>query len=135
MKTICLDFDGVIHQFTTPWTESCVIPDPPVPGAFEAIVAYMDAGIRVAVLSARSATNAGRDAMAGWFQSRGGGHLLKRETVIDGTRVRSLYFPECKPAAVLYVDDRAWQFTGNNFPTVAQLEQYVPWNKKDATWK
>ena len=35
---ICLDFDGVIHSYTSGWKGAAVIPDPPVPGALEFIV-------------------------------------------------------------------------------------------------
>ena len=35
MKTILLDFDGVIHSYTSGWKGAGVIPDPPVPGAID----------------------------------------------------------------------------------------------------
>ena len=33
--TVAVDFDGVIHSYTTLWFTASVIPDPPVPGAIE----------------------------------------------------------------------------------------------------
>jgi len=34
MKPIlCVDFDGVIHSYTSKWVDEATIPDPPVPGA------------------------------------------------------------------------------------------------------
>lgn len=32
---LCVDFDGVIHLYTTPWTNAFTISDGPVPGALE----------------------------------------------------------------------------------------------------
>jgi len=34
---LCLDFDGVIHSYSSGWKGADVIPDPPVPGAFDFI--------------------------------------------------------------------------------------------------
>ena len=42
--TVCVDFDGVIHQHTTPWTDACDIHDPPVEGAFDYLRELIDAG-------------------------------------------------------------------------------------------
>ena len=36
-QTVALDFDGVVHAYTTPWESHNIIPDAPVPGAKEAI--------------------------------------------------------------------------------------------------
>ena len=34
-RTVLVDFDGVIHSYTSPFTTPDEIKDPPVPGAFE----------------------------------------------------------------------------------------------------
>ena len=63
---LCLDFDGVIHSFSSGWKGADVIPDPPVPGAIEFIcdaLAHFD----VAIYSSRSGQAGGIDAMGEWL--------------------------------------------------------------------
>ena len=38
---ICVDFDGVIHSYTSGWKGIDVIPDDPVPGAIEWLEEYL----------------------------------------------------------------------------------------------
>lgn len=62
-KIVCLDFDGVIHSYTSGWQGPRTISDPPVPGAMEFIVRLQDAGYTVAVFSSRSRYWFGKAAM------------------------------------------------------------------------
>lgn len=64
---ICVDFDGVIHSYTSGWQRASVILDPPVPGAFEWLQSLLDAGFKVAIFSSRSHQEGGIDGMQNWF--------------------------------------------------------------------
>src|SRR6516162_4169866 len=50
---LCLDFDGVIHSYTSGWKGADVIPDPPVPGALLFMYEAQE-HFTVAVFSSRS---------------------------------------------------------------------------------
>jgi hypothetical protein len=96
-RTVCLDFDGVIHSYRSGWCGSDVIPDPPIHGTREA-VARLRKTYRVVIHSSRCHTPEGRDAIAHW--------LAKHGIEVDEVC-------EHKPPAVVYVDDRAIPFRGD----------------------
>lgn len=108
-ETICLDFDGVLHDHTgLPWEGEAVIKGPPVAGAAEAIRVLRD-HCKVVVNSARCHSAAGRKAVAGYLEQ----HNMQVDEVV-----------ERKPAACAYVDDLAIPFQGNWAVAVARaLEQ------------
>lgn len=129
---ICVDFDGVIHSYTSGWKGIDVIPDPPVPGAIEWLEAHLpvpdDIGMSsphdgpiVQIYSSRSKERKGRKAMQRWLIKHG----LNPAYIRDGI----LEFPVMKPAAFLTIDDRAICFDGT-FPTSEQMMSFKPWYKK-----
>ena len=60
--TVCVDFDGVLHSYTTPWINAHTIPDPPVQGAI-AWLATMLEKFDVVIFSTRCKTWRGRRAI------------------------------------------------------------------------
>ena len=52
--TVAVDFDGVIHAYTSGWKGVSNIPDPPVDGSIDALFRLLDAGFKVAIFSSRS---------------------------------------------------------------------------------
>ena len=119
---ICIDFDGVIHSYTSGWKGVDVIPDPPVPGAFVAMTVYLQ-HFRVAVFSSRSKSESGIWAMRNWF--------LKYDWP-DSDRYgypNGLEFPTDKPPALVTIDDRGITFTGS-WPTVDEIKNFRPWYLK-----
>ena len=132
---ICVDFDGVIHSYTSGWLGVDVIPDPPVEGAIQWLRKHLpvpDAlglsepykGPIVMIYSSRSKSWKGRRAMKRWLIEHG----LEREYISDGI----LKFPTKKPAAFLTIDDRAICFDGA-FPSTDVMMGFKPWNKKPKT--
>lgn len=117
--TVCVDFDGVIHSYTTSWAGPTVIPDPPVEGAFKWLAQLVAAGFKVCIFSSRSHRQGGIEAMQDWFQKHN----------IEGWVFQLLHFPLDKPSAVLYVDDRGFCFEGS-FPSVDFINHFKPWNKR-----
>lgn len=130
---ICVDFDGVIHSYTSGWKGADVIPDPPVPGAIEWLIAHLpvpDAlgmaphyeGPEPVIYSARSSQSGGIKAMKAWFVKHGLDEWYIRDDILK--------FPETKPAAFLTIDDRAICFDGR-FPTTEEIMAFQTWQKRD----
>jgi len=123
--TLCVDFDGVLHLYTSGWYGADSVRDGPTPGAMSWL-ARVTKDYNVAVSSSRSQHVAGILAME---------RALKRWLVDElgyeeGWRVfNSLSFPAEKPIAHLYIDDRGYCFQGT-FPTVEEIEAFVPWNRE-----
>lgn len=117
---LCLDFDGVIHSYSSGWKGADVIPDPPVAGAMQFIREALK-HFRVAIFSSRSHQPGGLDAMKDYvaLHSEMGFH-----DPIDG-----LEWPLEKPAAFVTLDDRALTFEGT-WPDIEALKQFKPWNKR-----
>lgn len=131
---ICVDFDGVIHSYSSGWQGETEITDPPVEGAIEWLMDHLPVpdglggsfageykGPEVVIYSSRSKTRAGRKAMQDWLILHG----LPACYIWDNV----LKFPTKKPAAFLTIDDRAICFNGT-FPTSKEMMSFKPWNKK-----
>jgi hypothetical protein len=127
MKPIlCLDFDGVIHSYSSGWKGADVVPDPPVDGAIDFIRRALK-DFRVAIYSSRSGQPNGILAMQTWLMLQ---VLPDCETHEDAKRfVEAIEWPQEKPPALVTIDDRAVTFTGV-WPSLADLLAFKPWNKK-----
>lgn len=117
-RRLCIDFDGVLHSYTTPWAASTLIPDPPVPGAIEFLRAALER-FDISVFSVRNEDVGGPEAMEAWLTLHG----------LTADEANRLEFPTHKPKAHIYLDDRGWQFNGT-FPTLDEIEVFLPWNRR-----
>lgn len=124
---LCLDFDGVIHEYRSPWQGVDVVADGPVPGA----IAFIDAArqrFSIAIYSARSSSEEGRAAMREAIRTWAVeelGYLGADILVAD------LQWPTGKPSAFLTIDDRAIQFNGDwSTHNIDDLLNFKPWNKR-----
>ncbi len=122
---LCLDFDGVVHSYTSGWKDAAVIPDPHVPGFFE----FLEEAVKVfdvQIFSSRSHQEGGIAAMSAWLIRE---RAAWREAGGRGSQVVSVSFPTNKPSAMVSIDDRAITFTGT-WPPVSWLAAFVPWNRR-----
>jgi len=116
MKPIlCLDFDGVVHSYTSGWKGADVIPDAPVGGAFD-FIREADEYFDVQIFSSRSHQPGGIQAMKDWCTKYANSPL-------------PVTFPQHKPSAMVSIDDRAVTFEGA-WPNVKVLTKFKPWNKR-----
>jgi hypothetical protein len=111
VKTIAIDFDGVIHAYSKGWRDGSIY-DEPMRGAFDAIRSLMGQGIAVFVHTTRPPKPVAR-----WIEQRTGYgiecttqvHPLPwKRTFWNQTGV--LLVTQKKLPAVVYIDDRALRF-------------------------
>jgi hypothetical protein len=148
---LTLDFDGVLHSYTSGWKGARIIPDPPVPGALEFIVTALDR-FRVAIHSSRSHQWGGRRAMKQWLRRelvilkddhgnvpQWWGNRIMRSAFADPWEdevrhaaylvVKQIKWPLFKPPSMVSIDDRCITFTGE-WPGFDELNRFKPWNKR-----
>jgi hypothetical protein len=115
MSTIAIDFDGVLSNYTG-WKGHEAPFDPPVDGAIKAIRDYQDAGLTVCVFTARADSAKSTSRIQQWLLDNG----------LEYRRAQQVTITSTKPPAVVYLDDRAWQFMGF-FPTPEEIKNYKTW--------
>ena len=151
--TICVDFDGVIHNDEVSSIIPHIILGPPVKGAIpwlHLMVQHFD----IVICSLRCRTWRGQRAMRRWLRKHSDfmwdglvvqngavpGILAYRTDprypgtltpVIPRKGLSAVRFSYVKVPALIYFDDRAVRFEGpGTFPTKDAIhQQYIPWNK------
>lgn len=120
---LCLDFDGVIHSYTSGWEGANIVSDPPVDGA----IAFMLDALHkfdVCIFSSRSRQHGGVGAMRSWLREHAGNCWYESPL---GPGLEDVRFPDEKPPAMVGLDDRVLTFTGA-WPEVGALLAFKPWN-------
>lgn len=133
-KILCLDFDGVIHSYSSGWKGPRTIPDAPVPGAIEFIESFIndfcdipdsicamapEGTWELHIFSSRTHYWFGRRAMRRWLVDVG----------LDPAYLEVIKFPKHKPPAMVTIDDRVMCFNGT-WPDFKEITNFVPWNKR-----
>jgi hypothetical protein len=121
-QTLVVDFDGVIHAYTSGWKGQLEIVDPPVPGAFAWLTQVADQ-FEVIVFSSRlNPRGRSREAVLEAFRTWFLRHGLPPETL------SKLHFwtEPGKPMGILYIDDRGYRFEGR-FPDAREILAMKPW--------
>lgn len=132
---LCVDFDGVIHAYTSPWTNESTISDGPVPGALRWLWKATE-WFDVKIYSSRSKTPAGREAMWMWMVAHGLEEFGEGHPMAGGDDKQTMPqypigFAYEKPAAFLTIDDRAFCFEGDwSEIEPTDLLNFKPWNKR-----
>lgn len=141
---LCVDFDGVIHSYTSGWKGATVIPDPPVPGALRWLWKATE-WFDVKIYSSRSKEDGGCAAMLDWMVAHskeefGEGHPMASSApygawLTEATgelRQYPIDFCHEKPSAFLTIDDRAVCFEGDwSDLEPADLLNFKPWYKRE----
>lgn len=129
---LLVDFDGVIHAYTSKWTRADEILDGPVDGALDWIRKMLAEDVKIAIFTARlsneplNENDGPRDhlavvrALTEWFIEHG----------LSFVEAGMLEFVTGKPHATLYIDDRARLFRGR-FPSIRDIRSHEQWNKAD----
>ena len=129
---LCVDFDGVVHLYTSPWTDACTISDGPVPGALEWLWRATE-WFEVVVYSSRSKEVQAIVAMRAWMRTESSkiwdhDHPM---AFANGPDTYPITFAHEKPAAFLTIDDRAICFEGDwSELDPTELLKFKPWNKR-----
>ena len=127
---LCLDFDGVIHKYTTPWTNAETISDDVTDGFFE----WADNASQyftLIIYSSRSKSESAIESMQFWMYAQ-----RKKWRANGGQSVATwpveFQFANEKPAAFLTIDDRAITFDGDwSKLNPEALLAFKPWNKRE----
>ena len=139
-KAIAVDFDGVLHSYTSGWQGIGVIADPPVTGAIEWLIAQCLYGpYDIIINSCRCNESNGITAMSDWIEANVRAVMSKLPAYIDdeerleddiATIMVIITFAVQKPErAFIFIDDRSWQFNGT-FPSMIELEKFIPWYRR-----
>jgi len=99
-KTICVDFDGVIHLYSKGFQKENSCYDEEVEGAIESLVRLVKRGYKVVVLTARTDFNP----VIAWLDQE---FRKKNEDFV----MSDIEVTNVKPIAIAYIDDRAIRFT------------------------
>ena len=119
---LCLDFDGVLHSYTSGWRGASIIPDKPVPGAVEFLKEATEQ-FEVHIFSSRSNQDGGIKAMQAWLRI-----VVEETAIMLPLWLDLIKWPTEKPPAMVTLDDRAITFTGE-WPSIEDLKNFKPWNK------
>ena len=117
-KLLSLDFDGVLHSYTSGYTgDPYDIPDPPVKGSkafLKEAIKHFDVGIH----SSRLRHFFGKVVVRDWLIKHYGRKISDKIQLFTD-----------KPPFHLHLDDRAATFTGK-FPTMKEIESFKPWHEE-----
>ena len=124
-KILCIDFDGVLHSYSSGWQGADVVADEPVENAIPWLIGMaIHPDFEVCIYSSRSQQDGGIEAMKRWLVL----HMVDYPESLRDKALQGISFPTQKPPAYLTIDDRAICFRGT-FPSILEMDSFKPWNK------
>ena len=132
LPILCLDFDGVIHDYKHGWKGGEIYGNL-TPGFYDWAVEAQN-HFTLVIYSSRSKDDDGIEMMSAWLSKEIGQAITRRSfrnandhVSVDIGRVH-FEFAAKKPPAFLTIDDRALTFKGNwaDFPP-GKLREFKPW--------
>jgi len=128
-KTVLIDFDGVIHSYTSGWKGANVIPDAPVPGAIKFLQELVDDPELEPIIFTTRVLAHNCDGTPSEATPESVTRLINTYLICNGLRTEHpLEVTATKRAAVLQIDDRVYRFKGQ-FPSLDFIKTFKPWNK------
>ena len=132
LPILCLDFDGVIHDYKQGWKDGQIYG--------HLTVGFYDWALKaqefftLVIYSSRSKDDDGVESMAAWLVKEIGQSVVRKSFRGADNRLKitigkvDFEFAHEKPPAYLTIDDRAITFNGNwsDFDP-ATLRQFKPW--------
>jgi hypothetical protein len=132
-KIICVDFDGVIHDYKKGWQDGEIYGDV-VPGFFEWAFKARE-HFKLVIYSSRSKDIVSREKMEHWLRCKASEwHEKNGFTTKPLGYPAEIEFAHEKPPAFLTIDDRAIRFDGNwngADLTVEALKAFKPWMARE----
>lgn len=122
---ICIDFDGVLCNSPPVWGK-WLTDERPVPGAMDFLFRQSNYYL-LDVFSTRSGDPAKKLDMIAWLKREMLRYLNGDEDLANEI-LMGVNFPDTKPIATMYIDDRAYHFDGT-FPDEETIEGFKPWNR------
>lgn len=120
-KTICIDFDGVIHNYSDGFQGKDVFGDV-IPGADNATAVLKEKGWTIIIYTTRPAT----DALKAWLKEKNISYDYINENPDQPKDAEG-----CKLVADIYLDDRAMRFGGSwSDWTLREIAEFEPASQK-----
>lgn len=119
MKTIAVDFDGVLHGYSKKWQDGTIY-DEPVPGAKQAMESLMEQGFRIVIYSTRCHERI----VAGKHQPA---QYEEMEQWLEKHRIpfHKIHTAPEKPLCCLFIDDNAYRFRGDWEIALNEIKELV----------
>ena len=121
-KTIAVDFDGVLHQYSHGWKKGEIY-DLPVEGSREAMHRLKERGFTIFIYSTRANKLYHKE-----------DYLFQQKSMKEWLDKYDIPFDKIwtfgKPMADIYLDDRAITFRGNWDEALEEIDSFQVWNRK-----